>query len=127
MPSPTTLSGDVKDTLRKRFNIGYSEFNVPMPDYFINAVLNETKVTSQKGNINEVRNIFAFGAAGVVSSLEPKKLLCRQNGNGKETANIIQGQTYVEREKKYDTIQICLNHLAQDLVDKIPEKIKLSY
>jgi hypothetical protein len=127
MPSPTTLSSDVKDTLRKRFNIGYSEFNSPRPDYYINAVLNKIKVTSQKGSINEVRNIFVYGAAGVVGSLEPKKILCRQSSNGSQTANIIKDQTYVEREKKYDTVQICLNNLAKGLVDKIPDRIKISY
>ncbi len=127
LPSTTTISGDVKDTIRKRFNIGYSEFNAPAPDYYINAILQKSIVTQEKGDINSVRKYFAYGKAGVLSAEEVKKVLCKQKANAVRTANIVKDQTHVEREEKYDTVQLMLNKLAQNLVDNIPKHIQLSY
>ena len=127
MPSPTTISGDVKDTLRKRFNIGYSEFNAPSPDYYINAVLPAIAVSAEKGRINEIRKYFAYGQAGVLGSADTQKLLCTRKADAAQKANVVSDQTFVEREIKYDAVQLMLKNLADGLADDIPHKIHLTY
>ncbi len=127
LPSTTTISEDVKDTIRTRFNIGYCEFNAPEPDYFINAVLQKSIVTQEKGDINTIKTYFAYGKAGVLSTEEQKTVLCKQKANAVRTSNIVKDQTHVEREEKYDTVQLLLKKLAQNLADNIPNHIHLSY